>query len=200
MNEKHKGEFSNSEDKFTELGQQAGAVLGQLFAAAEQFGQNVSKESKAWSESQPSKEPFVTAMRQASEEFRATASRAAETLSDSFRNTPENTMDPDEGAADSADVDNGDIKPGNVRKIGGGSVESGQQSTVYASSRQSPAEYQQQSFDRGAHPAEHNRAEQLAEIFRSDQGLAGLAPGEFEALRLLMEKQYRSIREFQGKK
>lgn len=194
MNEKHKDEFNSTEDKFSELGQQAGAMLGQLFASAEQFGRQVSKESQAWSESRPSTEPFASALRQAGEEFRATANRAAEDLSDSFRNNPVDPSEDNETVVETSDAD--DIKPGNVRKIGGAARQSAQRSNADEVGRRSSAGNKQTSTDSIA----DHRSEQLAEMFRNDRGLSELTAGEFNALKTLLEKQYRDIREFQRTK
>ena len=190
MNEKHKDEFNGAEDKFSELGQQAGALLGQLFSAAEKFGHQVSKETQAWSQSRPTEEPFVSALREAGEEFRATANRAAEGLSDSFRNT-----EPSDSHENVAESD--DIRPGNARRIGGSAnggsaMDSKQPSNEHDSS----AIHEQVSADNVA----IQRAQQLAEIFRNDRGLSDLTTSEFGALKILLEKQYHAIRDFQGKK
>ena len=187
MNEKQKDEFNGTEDKFAELGQQAGVMLGQLFSAAEKFGHQVSKESQ----SQASQEPFVSALREAGEEFRATATRAAESLSGSFRH---GSTDPDNADENVADAD--DVSPGNVRKIGGAARESTQPMSERGSSGRSSAGDEQVS----ANSVATDRARQLAEIFHSDHELSDLTSDEFDALKTLLEKHYRGIREFQGHK
>ena len=187
MNEKQKDEFNGTEDKFAELGQQAGVMLGQLFSAAEKFGHQVSKESQ----SQASQEPFVSALREAGEEFRATATRAAESLSGSFRHNSTDADDADESVADADDVN-----PGNVRKIGGAAKESTRPMSERGSSgRSSPGDEQV-----SANSVATDRARQLAEIFHSDHELSDLTSDEFDALKTLLEKHYRGIREFQGHK
>lgn len=197
MNDEYKDNTRRPEERFSELGQQAGAVLGQLFAAAEQFGQQVTKESEAWSENGSSREPFVSALRQASEEFRATANRAAENFSDAFKaesasatsdNDSANTVDGETSEA----VADREIKPGNVHKIGGGALNAeGRTSGGESVADVSTAESGSGGVD--------DRAEQLADIFRADDGLSDLTADQFDALKTLLEKQYRGIREFQGK-
>ncbi len=191
MNEKHKDEFSSSEDKFSELGQQAGALLGQLLASAEQFGRHMSKESQAWSESQPSTESFASALRQAGDEFRETANRAAESMSDSLRSNPNNS---NETMAETDDA--ADIKPGNVRKIGGAATAGARRSNADETGEQPSAAGEAPSMTSNA----AHRAAQLAEMFRNDPGLSDLSADEFDALKTLLEKQYRDIREFQRTK
>lgn len=232
MNEKRKEAFGGSDDRFSELGQQVGAVLGQVFAAAEQFGQQVTKDSQAWSESRGATEPSsqeplasASALWQAGEEFRATASRAAENLTQSLRDAdaPAASYESDagvpvaevqdaevqEGKLQEADVREAtvqeesentaqrDITPGNVRKIGGGgAVEPDARSRASTSVDQPQAGLEEKrSEDRRI-----ARAEQLAEIFRNDASLSQLTQDDFDALKKLLENQYRSIREFQGSK
>jgi hypothetical protein len=190
--EDRKDKSRRPEERFSELGQQAGAVLGQLFAAAEQFGQQVSRESEAWSESGSSREPFVSAMRQASEEFRATANRAAENFSEAFDQA---TTSADDEKPESGDVaDASEIKPGNVHRIGGGAdrTTTGEVTRVESVAITEPA-------PGSTTGTTGDRAEQLAEIFRADPGLSELTTVEFEALKKLVEKQYRSVREYQGR-
>ena len=93
-----------------------------------------------------------------------------------------------------ADAD--DVNPGNVRKIGGAARESTQPMSERGSSGRSSAGDEQVS----ANSVATDRARQLAEIFHSDHGLSDLTSGEFDALKTLLEKHYRGIREFQGQK
>jgi len=189
MNEEHKDKSGRPEERFSELGQRAGAVLGQLFAAAEQFGQQVSKESEAWSESGSSREPFVSALRQASEEFRATADRVAENFSDSVQQGQADAAVGDPQAEGSDGASDGEIKPGTVHKIGGGAVDSN-----WSASAGPVRSYG--AGDESKSNGLNDRVEQLAEIFRADDGLAELTPEQFYALKATLDKQYRGLREF----
>ena len=192
MNDEHKDKTRRPEERFSELGQQAGAVLGQFFAAAEQFGQQVSKESQAWSESGSSHESFVSALRQASDEFRATAKRAAENFSSAF--DQENTSADSEKPDYSGGVGDSEVKPGNVHRIGGGARSTDRSASGSRSQYETVIPVSAATASRTT----NQRAEHLAEIFRADSGLASLTADEFDALKTLVEKQYRSVREFQG--
>lgn len=192
MSDGNKDDFGNADDRYAQLGQQAGAVLGQLFAAAEQFGQQVSKESQTWSESGRN-DPFISALRQAGEEFRATANRAAENLSDSFR---QQENKPDTGASDSGAAGT----TGSVRKIGGGPLESSVVgNTSAASTATAPSDESVSGAGDADKQKQTQRVAQLAEVFAADDGLAQLSADEFNALKTLLGRQYRAIREFQNR-
>lgn len=196
MSDGNKDDVGNADDRYAQLGQQAGAVLGQLFAAAEQFGQQVSKESQAWSES-GRHDPFISALRQAGEEFRATANRAAENLSDSFRQQENN---PDAGASDPGSAGTAGTT-GRVRKIGGGPLEStvvGNTSAA-ASTAAAPNDESVTVAGDADQQKQTQRVAQLAEVFAADDGLAQLSADEFNALKTLLGRQYRAIREFQNR-
>lgn len=200
--ESEQGTGSNSDsaakDRFEEMGQQAGAVFGQLFNAAEQFGKQMTKETQAWSESQVSQEPFVSALRRAGEEFRTAAGQAAENLSNSVGNS-QTSADSDEFEArtesQQKSTSDGQSSTGSARKIGGGSVSSDSQassaasSSIDAGSRQNASESVMRA---------EQRAAKLAEIYLDDSGLSELTDSEFEALRKLLEEQYHSLRAFQN--
>jgi hypothetical protein len=199
MSDGHKDDSGGADDRFAQLGQQAGAVLGQLFAAAEQFGQQVNRESQTWSES-GRHDPFVSALRQAGEEFRATANRAAENLSDSFRQSQDSpdAGTPETGAADAAGAAGA---KGNVRKIGGGPLQSASvDSTSTANTATAPKDKSGTGAGNDADKQKHTqRVAQLAEVFATDDSLASLSADEFDALKELLGSQYRAIREFQNR-
>jgi len=213
MNDEHKHDnHGNKEgvadgmdpkDRYEELGQQAGAVFGQLFSAAEQaaeqFGKQVSKESHAWSRSQ---EPFLNSLRQAGDEFRTAAGRAAENLSDAMRNSPDNPANRSEEPVADPLEESADLRAnaGSTRRIGGGAMHSGQQSrrAPFGSEAQENHNKNRPEDPDSTTPGDQ-RVARLAEMFVEDRGLSELTGQEFESLQELLRAQYHGIRAFQDR-